>query len=205
MSAKIINMSNDSLKGKFLISSPAIGDNRFCRSVIFIATDNETGSMGVVINKPSAHTFTHIAKSVNQNLDVADINLGECIVNISLGGPVNSNNLFIIHSNDYQINQTIPVLKEISMTNQPQTIIDLIQNQGPKNSLIAIGCSTWEKDQLRQEINENSWIIYPFDPKYLFQNPPYQLYDQILKDLGITNTNPAMFVNNKSHTTNKNN
>ncbi len=202
MSSKLINISNDSLKGKFLISSPAIGDNRFFRSVIFIATDNETGSMGVVINKPSAHTFTHIAKSINQNLNIADINLGDCIVNISLGGPVNSNNLFIIHSNDYKINQTTPVLDTISMTNQPQTILDLSNNQGPKNSLIAIGCATWEKNQLRQEINDNSWIIYPFDSKYLFQNPPYQLYDQLLKDLGITNTNPAMFIANKNNTNN---
>lgn len=194
---KIIDL-NEPLVGKFLISSPAMGDNRFFKSVIFIAQENDGGSMGVVINKASAHTFNHIVKSVSPDINTNEMPINNSNINISLGGPVSPNNLFIIHTNDYKMEHTIDIQHSLAMTNQPQIIIDLYNNNGPKNALIGIGCSTWEKGQLKHEINNHMWIMLPFSFNNLFYSLPHnKLYDSMLNDIGINNTNPAMIISNK--------
>ena len=43
----------NSLAGKFLISSPGINDARFRNTIIYVLSDNEEGSMGIIINKPA--------------------------------------------------------------------------------------------------------------------------------------------------------
>ena len=42
-----------SLQGKFLISSPNINDTIFKKTLIYIISDNEDGTMGIIINKPA--------------------------------------------------------------------------------------------------------------------------------------------------------
>jgi putative transcriptional regulator len=197
MTNNFIDLSNINLKGKFLIATPSMPDNRFFKSVIFITNHSKNGAMGIVINKQTAHTFKHLLKNIDSTYDIQNANLGESVVNVSLGGPINSNNLFIIHSTDYKIKDTIQVCEDISMTNQPEIILDLSLGRGPKNALIGIGCATWEANQLEKELIEDSWIIYSHDFNYLFSNPPYKLYEELLENIGINKTNPALFSNNK--------
>ena len=47
------NKNYHSLQGKFLISSPNINDSVFKKSLIYIISDNEDGSMGIIVNKPA--------------------------------------------------------------------------------------------------------------------------------------------------------
>ena len=89
------NKNYHSLQGKFLISSPNINDSVFKKSLIYIISDNEDGSMGIIVNKP--------AYRVNLNAL-----LGENIKNIIkqtqvyYGGPVELDKGFILHTNDYK-------------------------------------------------------------------------------------------------------
>ena len=43
----------NSLQGKILISSPNINDIRFKKTLIYVISDNEDGTMGIIINKKS--------------------------------------------------------------------------------------------------------------------------------------------------------
>ena len=47
------NKNYHSLQGKFLISSPNINDSVFKKSLIYIISDNEEGTMGIIVNKPA--------------------------------------------------------------------------------------------------------------------------------------------------------
>ena len=43
---------NPYLKGKILIASPAIGDPRFDKAVIFVCDHSDEHAMGIPLNKP---------------------------------------------------------------------------------------------------------------------------------------------------------
>ena len=50
---KNYNKKYNSLQGKFIISSPNMNDTLFKKSLIYIISDNENGSIGIIINKPA--------------------------------------------------------------------------------------------------------------------------------------------------------
>jgi putative transcriptional regulator len=191
------NLEN-SLAGKIIISSPAIADNRFYKSVILITDHNKEGTKGIVLNKISAHKFSHIIKSINSNIDDSLIDLGEQNICIVLGGPVSSNNLFIIHSEDYMGKDTKKINDSLYMTNQLNIIEDMSKNKGPKNSIISIGCATWSVNQLEYELLGNSWFIINANDSSIFEIPTLKLYDELFARIGFleSENNPAIFLMN---------
>ncbi|MDR0483920.1 MAG: YqgE/AlgH family protein [Alphaproteobacteria bacterium] len=193
---KLDYISLNSLTGKLLVSSPAISDNRFYKSIILITKHDSSGATGIVLNKISAHKFSHIIKSTNILIDETAVDLNEQNINIVLGGPVNSNNLFIIHSNDYQNNDTIKITDSIYMTNHSNIIEDIAKNKGAKNSIISIGCATWSANQLEYELLSNTWFILEPEKSSIFEIPTTKLYDELFVKTGFLEheNNPAMFL-----------
>ncbi|MDR2007834.1 MAG: YqgE/AlgH family protein [Alphaproteobacteria bacterium] len=190
-------ISLNSLRGKLLLSSPAITDNRFYKSVILITDHSSSGATGVVLNKISAHKFSHIIKSINTNIDESSINTGDQKINIVLGGPVNSNSLYILHSNDYNSRDTQKITDYIYMTNHGSIIEDIAKNIGIANSIISIGCATWSANQLEYELLGNTWFLAEPEKDSIFEIPAVKLYDELFKKAGFkeNENNPAMFVN----------
>jgi len=182
--------------GKLLISSPAISDNRFYKSVILITNHNKNGATGVVLNKISAHKFSHIIKSINTNIDENSTDLGEQNISIVLGGPVNANSLYIIHSNDYHRADTQKITDSIYMTNHSSIIEDIAKKSGAQNSIISIGCATWTANQLEYELLGNIWFITEAEKSSIFEIPTIKLYDELFKKTGFkeNENNPAMFL-----------
>ena len=184
---------DSSLVGKCIVSTPAMPDNRFYKAVVFITSHNANGSMGIVINKPSAHQFIHIVKSVMNDFDEKTLIMADQKVSIVLGGPANPNNLFILHSNDYKMKDTSVVTDKLNMTNQPSIITDLAKATGPKQSIISIGCSTWVAGQLEKELATDSWVIADMSLEQVFNIQANKLHDELSHVIGINTNNSAFF------------
>lgn len=190
---------DESLVGKFLISTPAIADNRFYKSVILITHHTANGSMGVVLNKPSAHTFFHILKSVNPDITADKQKLANNKINIVLGGPYNSNNLFIVHSNDYFAQETIKLNSYLSLTNQPKVVTDIATGNGPNKCFVAIGCCNWEAGQLEDELLGNDWVLFDDINESLFNYSGLDMaimHFNFSKFLGVSNYSLYSFNSN---------
>src|SRR5437764_6198750 len=43
------------LDGQMLIAMPTMGDERFCRSVIYVCAHSTEGAMGIIVNQPAAN------------------------------------------------------------------------------------------------------------------------------------------------------
>ena len=54
------------LKGKFLVASPQLRDPNFLRSVILIVSHDESGAMGLVLNRPLDMTVAEAWKQVSE-------------------------------------------------------------------------------------------------------------------------------------------
>ncbi|MDC0651636.1 YqgE/AlgH family protein [Alphaproteobacteria bacterium] len=173
----------NSLAGKFLLSSPGINDIRFKNTIVYVLSDNEEGSMGIIINKPALNiSISSIIE--NKGLHVNKKKITE--PKIFYGGPVELDKGFIIHTNDYKKSKKITLLENnLVLSSNISIIKDIMNGSGPSKSLFAIGYSGWDSYQLEMEVNQNAWLEVDLDIDILFSTNHKNKWEFCMNKLGI--------------------
>lgn len=179
------------LDGHFLIAMPGMLDKNFERTVVYICAHSEDGAMGFIINRPQPMSFTDVLLHL-QLVDEDDvIRLPEHTVDfpIRAGGPVESGRGFVLHSDDYASESSIPVSDEISLTATLDIVRAISRGQGPRRGMLMLGYAGWGAGQLETEIAANGWLTCPASDDLIFDTPVEEKYDRALALMGVT---PAM-------------
>ena len=95
-----------SVKDHFLIATEKMTDDRFGKTVIIMLNSDENGAWGLTINK---HLGTMpIALLIDPSLSTSEEREELFKVNIPIfwGGPVDTKEIFILHSNEYKSEST---------------------------------------------------------------------------------------------------
>ena len=173
--------SNGYLTGKLLIAMPQMTDPRFAKSVIYICAHNEDGAMGLVVNQLiESFSFTDL-------LDQLGIKPTETApqIQVHAGGPVESGRGFVLHSSEYQQDSTMAVADTIALTATLDILTDIAHDEGPQQSLLALGYAGWGPGQLTEELQQNGWLIADEDDEILFGTDLRNKWDQAMAKLGI--------------------
>ena len=101
------------------------------------------------------------------------------------GGPVGTGRGFVLHDKNHSFENTLTVSDDIHLTLSRDVIEALAMGEGPKNSLVAIGCAGWEPGQLEDEMLANSWLSVPATPQLVFDTPFAERWDSAARLLGI--------------------
>ena len=56
-------------------------------------------------------------------------------IKVFWGGPVETGSIFILHSNEYE-SKTTKKFKELSISRDHKTLIDIVKNQGPVYAIV---------------------------------------------------------------------
>ncbi len=137
--------------GRMLISSPFMEDSLFGRSIILITDISESqGAIGLVLNKPT-------------NIKMEDVSEDFPINNMPLyaGGPVQADSLFILHQYGDIIEDSVHIIDDIYWGGNKLQIEEYIK-QGlinPNKIKFFLGYSGWASNQLKDELETESWII----------------------------------------------
>ena len=151
-----------SVKNHFLIATEKMTDNRFSKTVIVMLESDENGAWGLTINKRLG--TMPIALLIDPSLNTSEEReeLFKLNVPIFWGGPVDSKEIFVLHSNEYKSESTIKY-QNISISQDYEILLDIAKNKGPKKSLVILGYSGWGKGQLEGEIERDHWILSDID------------------------------------------
>ena len=102
-------------QGKLLLSEPFMNDPNFKRTVILLASHNEEGSVGFVLNRPMELRLEQIIEDFpNSELPIWD------------GGPVQRDSLFYIHTLGDVVPDSIPIAGGLFWNGNFETIKALI-------------------------------------------------------------------------------
>ena len=184
---KMVKETPLSLAGQLLIASPGMDDKRFQKAVVYLSRHTESdGAMGIVINRPTNQMTLH-GIFAQLNIPVPDALLPE--PPILIGGPCDAHHGFVLHSTEYSTPGTMPVSDDISLTATQSILKDIARLGGPKDFLIALGCATWEKGQLEEELMGNFWMTAPASPDVIFVQAPQDKWAGALASIGV---NPAV-------------
>ncbi len=168
-------------EGQMLIATPYMRGEIFSGAVIYVFAHNAGGAMGVIINKPLE--MVHYA-SLFQQLSI-DISKHETDLTIYHGGPTEENRGFVLHSAEYELEDTLLNDSGVSVTASIKVLRDIATNRGPKKSLLAIGYAGWSAGQMEAEIEANLWLTLPATPEVIFSSSNSGKYNMTEKLLGI--------------------
>lgn len=162
--------------GDLLISEPFLQDENFVRSVVLLCEHNAEGSFGLVINKPSI------------------LKLGELIEELSflekevfVGGPVEQNTLHFIYLGDSQLEGSISLGKNLWWGGDFDSLVEKLKTGlfNPDSIRFFLGYSGWGESQLKDELDEETWIICRSDiDLHTFEYTPEELWRNLLKNMG---------------------
>ncbi len=161
-------------KGCLLISEPHLPDVNFERSVIYLCEHNDQGSFGLVLNKKSDY-------KLNELISTTDLDIP-----VGIGGPVEHNTLHYLFRNIANIEGAIKLSDNIYWGGNYEQILDTINLEGDKGDILFyLGYSGWSEGQLQEEIDRNSWIVFPNATEQLVFNTRYKnLWKEVLKEMG---------------------
>jgi len=169
------------LTGQLLVAMPGIPDPRFAKTVVYVCSHSEEGAMGLVLNRlVQSLSFPDL---LNQ-LDIDAHGLGEQI-RVHLGGPVDEERGFVLHSPDYMKESTVVIGAQYALTATIDILRDMACGAGPQDSMLALGYAGWGPGQLDQEILENGWLNVPAQKDIVFDNSLDTKWDRALGQLGI--------------------
>lgn len=157
--------SADSLAGQFLVATPELEDPNFDRTVVYLIEHDDSGAMGLVINRVAARGPLN---RLLQDLGIESETASTEEVRVHYGGPVDPGRAFVLHSSDYRSDDTVQLADGIAVTGSLDVLEDIAAGEGPSRRLLAVGYAGWAPDQLEQEVAAGAWFTVPADEALLF-------------------------------------
>jgi putative transcriptional regulator len=187
------------LDGQMLIATPAMPDERFARSVIYMCAHSSEGAMGIIVNQPAAHiSFPDLLVKLDviPATDIIQVRSRASDVTVLKGGPVETERGFVLHSADFFIeNSTLPIDEGVCLTATLDILKAIARGNGPASAILALGYAGWAPGQLETELQQNGWLHCTADPELIFGDIEAK-YERALQKIGIR---PGMLSNDVGH------
>lgn len=172
------------LTGQLLIAMPSMRDPRFTRTVIYMCVHNDQGAMGLVINRlVGSIKFSDLLEELE--LKSPPVEAGR-FPTVHFGGPVETGRGFVLHSDDYLRDDSMPLDDGLALTATVDILRDIALGSGPDKAMLALGYAGWGPGQLDGELQENSWLSVESDPELLFGAGLDDKWEKALAKLGIS-------------------
>ena len=163
------------LKGQLLLDSGQLGGSFFQRTVVLICRHDAEGAFGLVLNRST--------KNKVGEMIVADLPETLKESPLYLGGPVQPNALSFLHTDSFM--PDADVLPNLSLEHSLDTLIEIGESFSPaKKVRLFAGYAGWSPGQLEEELKRKAWLTFPASLELVFETPPDQLWQKILKIKG---------------------
>lgn len=174
-------------KGRLLISEPFMADSYFKRSVVLLAAYSDNDVVGFILNKPLQTTLNIILPSEINNDKFP----------VYLGGPVETSSLHFIHTLGTALEESKHISGNLFWGGNFEQLKKMINNNevAPTEVMFFTGYSGWSKEQLNDEINEDSWLISNINTKIFNKK---NLWKEVLKKKGGKHAMFTQFPENPS-------
>ena len=170
------------LGGKMLIATPAIGDQRFSRTLVFVCAHGPDHAMGLIVNKPmGALRLPDLLEQlgIESTITAPD----RPVLN---GGPVDRDRGFVLHTDDFFSEEaTLDVADGVGMTATKDALEAIASVDAPRQAILALGYAGWGAGQLETEIQANAWLVCEPNDDLLFGLDLEAKWSQALTSIGV--------------------
>lgn len=169
------------LTGQLLIAMPGMQDPRFDHSVVCLCAHSAEGAMGLIVNRPlDGMMFDDLLRQ----LSVEPVPPLRRIRMLS-GGPVENGRGFVLHSDDWSTEGSLPVMPGLTLTASIDVLKAIAGGEGPKDGVLALGYAGWAPGQLEDEIQRNAWLNVAADAGLVFREDTAGTWEAALAKLRV--------------------
>lgn len=162
-------------RGRLLVSEPYLPDPYFRRTVVLLCEHNTEGSFGFVLNR-------RMDMTVNELMD----KMPPIGARVNIGGPVESGNLFYLHTLGPHLQGSSEVVDGVHMGGDYEQLISILATDPKlaKHIRFFVGYSGWSEDQLDRELSQRSWLVTRADKKQIMYSGKQDLWADTLRGMG---------------------
>ena len=162
-------------RGMFLLAAPGLSDPRFARTVILLLEYDETGALGLVVNRP---TEIALSDALSDPLPGAE---GHAVF---YGGPVEHRRLIALLRSPDAVGDAQHVVGDVYASGSLDTLrqtLDRDRDGGAVDVHTYLGYAGWSPGQLDAEIARGDWVVTPADAGSIFDTPPHRVWHDLMR------------------------
>ena len=148
---------------QFLLAMPGMSDPRFDKAVIAMCVHDDGGALGIGLGRLMPRIGFH---SLLKQLGIAPGVAPDAAIHV--GGPVEPQRGFILHSRDWGGQGSVQVADRWVLTATLDILRAIAEGRGPTRWVAALGYAGWGTGQLEQEMCGNGWFTTPGNDELLY-------------------------------------
>lgn len=162
-------------RGVFLIAKKSMPDPNFAGTVLLITEYEETGTVGLVLNRPLDKSALDILPELKD--------LDPDASQLYLGGPVRLNSLRLLVQTDADLGDYHSVVGNVFQIDDLQGVRSLLDRElGQFRIRLFAGYAGWYPGQLEREMLRGDWLLSGADTSLIFTDDPASLWERLLKE-----------------------
>ena len=162
-------------RGVFLIAKKSMPDPNFAGTVLLITEYEDTGTVGLVLNRPLDKPAHDILPELKE-LDPGSAKL-------FLGGPVRLNSLRILVQTETDLGDYHSVVGNVFQITDLQGVRSLLDRElGEFRIRLYAGYAGWYPGQLEREMLRGDWLLSRADTSLIFTDDPASLWEKLLEE-----------------------
>jgi putative transcriptional regulator len=158
--------------GVLLYAMPGLHDPNFARTVVLLIEHGNDGSVGVVLNQPTARRVD----------DALDLRAGRGGVDLNLfwGGPVQPEAVLSLIRTRWRGPRTRTIAGDIQLTRDLADVKQVLDEPGGRLRVrMFAGYAGWGRGQLAAEVGAGSWVVAPADAATVFSPEPSRMWEKV--------------------------
>lgn len=155
--------------GVLLVAAEQMGDPRFARSVVLLIEHDQSGSWGLIINKPTDVDPAEVLPSVEAD---------ERHAGVYFGGPVRVERVVGLYRDAAAGDHNPAGLPGLYWSDSPEALGVRLQ-RNPGNVRVFAGYAGWGPGQLRFEIAHGGWRLIQGHQEDVFSDDPARLWQRL--------------------------
>lgn len=163
-------------KGSFLVASPEIDSGVFNRAVIIVCEHCSAGSFGLMVNK-----------RLDLNLPEGIIDLKGLVnqkVAICAGGPLQTNQMMLLHDYDKIPDQTLTLMEGVYLGGDLPFLQEAAADENGPTVRLCFGYTGWSAGQLEREFLDGIWYLGKGSYKHIFETPADKVWNAVMQEMG---------------------
>ena len=160
-------------RGMFLLAAPRLRDPRFAQTVVLLLDYDETGALGLVINRPTELSLRDaLATPLPNSADHA----------VFAGGPVEHRHLIALLRSPVAVDGAERLFGDVHASGRMDTLRRMLERDGHAADVHAyLGYAGWSPGQLDAEVARGDWIVTPADAGSIFDTPPRDVWRGLMR------------------------
>ncbi len=177
--------------GRLLIATAGLSDPNFSRTVVMLLDHDGTGTLGVVLNRPTSREVGEVLETWAPFIKAPDV--------LFKGGPVGLDGALALGTRDsIRVDSGAEplgwrgVVGDIGMVDldvEPEMVASAL-----RDLRVFVGYSGWGPGQLDEELSSGAWLVVAAEPDDMFCPDPEHLWARVWRrqpgELAFLSTRP---------------